>query len=639
MKNILKAQLLFTIVSLSILFWDCKREGSQVGCPECSTFITFSFLADHNAPGLTTNINGTINNDHTITFSLPSKTDLTRLIASFSYEGKEVRVNGIKQISAVTVRNFSNAVSYEVIAENGTKTTYTVTVSLLQSAENTITNYIVKKARNVGLSGDVTFTIDEQKAEITGTFLKWIDSETPSKLIADIEYSAKSLTVNGIAQLSGITINDFKEPLSYTAKAENGIEKIYKIRMICPQVNASLSIVRIDADAPIVSGDIYVSANLRIIGNGINEGFWNSYADGKKVEIRLRGNSTMWLPKQPYRIKFPEKFSPLGLNHSKEKSWVLLANDADKTLLRNVVAFKAGNILNDDPAKNRFVPSAVFVDLYLNGEYKGNYQLTDQVEVAPGRVNVELLKAVDGNNPLKITGGYLLEVDGFGTSEPLFFKTKFKNLVVTVKYPKDDDYDLSQYEYIKDYFGNQAEGTLFAANFTDPVAGWRKYFDEKTFVDYYIISEFTGNSDAWWSTYIFKRRNDPLLYFGPIWDFDIAFNNDNRMGDATLKLMANDAHNPRAWIQQFMKDPEFKKAVKLRWNSKKSELSTLVNFTDQMAAKINLSQEANFKRWDIRIQSLGHAGVSPQSYELGVTQLKYYLNARYNYLDGIFNSW
>ena len=508
------------------------------------------------------------------------------------------------------------------------------------SSENTINLFYLRKISNQGLSEEVSFTVDEQKREITGSILKWIDSQTPSKLIAEFEKADASLvTVNGINQVSGLTVNDFRQTLNYTVKAENGNEKTYKVRIICPQINGSLPVIRINAIDPILSGDIYVKANLQLVGNGITEGLWNSYSDGKMVEIRLRGNSTMWLPKQPYRIKFPEKFSPLGLNHVKEKSWVLLANDADKTLLRNAVAFKAAKIMNDDPANNRFVPSTVFVDLYVNGDYKGNYHLTDQVEVATGRVNVESLKASDGNNPLKITGGYLLEMDGFGETEPLYFKTKSKNLIATVKYPKDDDFDISQFEYIKDYFGSQAESALFSDNFTDGVTGWRKYFDEKTFIDYYIISELTGNPDSWWSTYIFKRRNDPLLYFGPIWDFDIAFNNDKRLGDVTRKLMATNAHDPKVWIQQFMKDAGFKNAVKLRWNNKKAELLTLLDYTDQMVAKINFSQEANFKRWNITTQSLPQGAIAPPNYELGIKQLKEYMNARYTYLDGVFNGW
>ena len=133
----------------------------------------------------------------------------------------------------------------------------------------------------------------------------------------------------------------------------------------------------------------------------------------------------------------------MGLDHAKEKSWVLLANDADKTLLRNAVAFQASRIMNDNAAKPRFTPATAFIDVYLDGNYEGNYMLTDQLEVVPGRVTVESLKASDGANPANITGGYFLEIDGFGASEPLFFYTAQKNMPVVVKYPKDDDYAAS----------------------------------------------------------------------------------------------------------------------------------------------------------------------------------------------------
>ena len=63
-------------------------------------------------------------------------------------------------------------------------------------------------------------------------------------------------------------------------------------------------------------------------------------------------------------------------------------------------------------------------------------------------------------------------------------------------------------------------------------------------VDWYIACELFGNSDAWWSTYMYKERND-LFKFGPLWDFDFAFNNDNRLGDATQKLMRTYAHDPK----------------------------------------------------------------------------------------------
>lgn len=504
---------------------------------------------------------------------------------------------------------------------------------------NSITKFMLLKADNSNLPQDINFTIDEQNATITGSLLTWIPSDDPGNLIPYFETTGKTVKVGGVEQAIHITKNNFKQKLTWSVISKNGDERKYTVNFICPQVNASLPVIKIDADAPIDSKEKYVKADLKMFGNGIEDGLWDSHASGKKVEIRLRGNSTAWLPKKPYRVKFPDKFSPLGLNHAKEKSWVLLANDADKTLIRNAVAFQASRIMNDDASKPRFTPAALFVDVYVSGNYEGNYMLTDQVEVATGRINVESLKASDGADAAKISGGYHLEIDGFGASEPLHFNTLNKNLTVVMKYPKDDDFAPSQFNYIKDYFGNKAEEALFASNFTDPRSGWRSYFDSKTWTDYYIINELTGNPDAWWSTNVYKHRNDPLLYFGPVWDFDIAFNNDLRLGDATRKLMATDAHNPRQWIQQFMLDPGFKADVKARWNAKKTELKALTTYIDQLAAKIDLSQKANFLRWNINTQSLGHAGTPPVSYTAGITQLKTYLNNRYNFLEEVFSAW
>lgn len=94
------------------------------------------------------------------------------------------------------------------------------------------------------------------------------------------------------------------------------------------------------------------------------------------------------------------------------------------------------------------------------------------------------------------------------------------------------------------------EDALFFENYRDPETGYRAYTDSTTLIDWYIASELTGNPDCFWSTYIYKRRNNDRIFWGPLWDYDIAFNNDNRLGDATYKLMRTAAHNPKAWINR-----------------------------------------------------------------------------------------
>lgn len=617
----------------------CQKEDDPRECSDCAQFTSFTLMA-YNNPGLVADISGVIGADRTITLDLPPKTNVKTLIPNFIFEGKEVVSGGRPQVSGSSVVDLSQPVEYSVVAQNGRSEVYTVRAFVQPSSDHTLNTFILRKAHNPGLAGDVVFAINQQTGTVSGELFRWIEGDLSGGLVPWFETEGKRVSVAGKEVISGVTALDFKGEMVFRVTAETGATRDYRVSLLCPQVNATLPVMKIDADGPINSEEIYQTASLRIYGNGIGEGLWNSAETGKKIEIRLRGNSTAWLPKRPYRIKFPDKFSPLGLNHAKEKSWVLLANDADKTMLRNAVAFEASRImLADHPRGAGFTASTVFTDVYIDGSYKGVYHLTDQIEVAPGRVPVESLKAKDGSDPAKIGGGYLLEIDGFASSEPLWFKTALKSIPVTIKYPKDDDYDAAQVAYISDLFGRQAEGALFSAGFTDPINGWRKYFDERSLADYVIISEMTGNSDAWWSTYVYKYRGDPLFYFGPVWDFDIAFNNDNRLGDARQKLMFIHGHIYKEWITRWLEDPAFKKTVKSRWNQKKGELAGLAGYVTRMAAAIDGSQKANFRVWDIREQTLGHAGNPPASYEAGITQLKGYLETRWQYLDGVFTSW
>ena len=148
-----------------------------------------------------------------------------------------------------------------------------------------------------------------------------------------------------------------------------------------------------------------------------------TYVDGDKIvqydslQIRGRGNSTWGLAKKPYRIKFHESTKFLGKGYAKNKSWTLLANHGDKSLLRNAVTFTMGDFLGQP-----FSPAAHFVDLVLNGTYLGNYQVSDQINVDNKRVEVYEQEEV-ATDTSNITGGYLVEIDGFGSGEQVNFRT------------------------------------------------------------------------------------------------------------------------------------------------------------------------------------------------------------------------
>ncbi len=348
------------------------------------------------------------------------------------------------------------------------------------------------------------------------------------------------------------------------------------------------------------------------------------------TEIKGRGNSTWGMAKKPYRLKFDEKIKFLG-NEAKEKNWVLLANYADKTLMRNALAFEtARNMMNFG-----FTPSVTFVDVVLNGENLGSYMLTDQVEVKPKRVPVTEQEATTTMSDAEITGGYLIEVDGFANSEISWFQTT-QGMKVTIKYPKDDEINADQYTYISNYTQSM-ENAMFSTNFTDAELGWRKYIDEASMVDWYIACELFGNSDSWWSTYIYKERDD-VFKFGPLWDFDIAFNNDDRLGDATTLMMRTNAHEPKTWISRWWQDAGFVSAVKARWEELRQAgvKEFMINYINNTEEYLQTSQQNNFNVWKILNTKVYRELEARGSYEAEVDFLRNYVTSRIAYLDEQF---
>ena len=608
---------------------------------------SFIFEADKNA-GISTDAEGVITgsgSNWTVTVSLPESLDRTALIPTFVTTGTMVTVNNAEQTSGTTAVNFTNDVVYTVTAENGTTARYTVKIQKL-SAE--ISSFRFNKSSNSGLTEDVVFTIDQTSKTITGYIGKWIDSPNPGLLKPTFTVSTgAAVYVTNNEQTSGTTAQSFVDEITYTVKLSEDVKTDYTVKVVCPQLISEIPVMRFSVNlGTITSKEEYRDSKLEIIGNGITTGLWH-YTDAD-MRIRLRGNSTMGLPKKPFRINFPDNISPLGLNHANVKNWVLLANDADKSLVRNAVAFAISRTLLDktdpyhSPNAVLFTAATQHVNVYVGDAYQGVYHLTDHMQRATGRIDIPST----GMSGDALTGGYHVELDGFAYSEILWFETP-KSLPVTIKYPDaietvpDIQADV-RYQYIKNYFAD-AENAIFAANYTDPVNGWRKYFDESTLVDYYIISEFTGNPDSWWSTHMYKLRDSDggKLYFGPVWDFDIAFDNDSRINNAVNTLMLTGAHEPKTWMTKLFTDAALKAAVKARWNAKKADLlANAINVLTTDSEAMPKSIEANFTKWNIGEQALGHGKQRNYTkHENALNDVKTYINARYNYLDGVFNGW
>ena len=344
------------------------------------------------------------------------------------------------------------------------------------------------------------------------------------------------------------------------------------------------------------------------------------------ILIRGRGNSTWNLAKKPYRIKFPQKTRFLGEERANAKKWTLLANHGDKTLFRNALASYIGDLCGQ-----KFTPAAKFVDFTLNGNYRGCYQISDQIDVRKKRVDIE-----EQDLPLtsesNVTGGYLLEADGFkdyqsgisGWSTP-------KGVPMTIHYPDDEEIKNRQYAYIRQ-FVNDFETRLFSDTYDDPEKGYRAWVDSTSLASWYLASEIMANPDYVWSLYFYKDQNDDHLYFGPLWDCDIAFNNDNRLSNTTASLMADVAfanNGMERWVRRFWADEWFQRLVFRNYVQLYSQglEEKLLQKIDSLQTLLMESQQLNYQKWNINVRALREK-VLYSTYDEYVDDLRRFVSGR-----------
>lgn len=274
--------------------------------------------------------------------------------------------------------------------------------------------------------------------------------------------------------------------------------------------------------------------------------------EGDLSWIKGRGNVTwIYRSKKPYSLKLKYEYGLLGMNQS--RSWALLANAFDGSGLRNKVMYEMAR-----EAGLQNTPDSEFVDLYLNGEYAGLYQLAEKVEVGENRVDITDLEKQTAaanekpleeypafyeekeggriekgvrlpQNPPDLTGGYLVEMDfierfaeeasGFVTRDGQAFT------LASPEYASEE-----QVSYISGLFQEIETAILDSQDGTNPETGRniRELIDLPSWVKVHLVEELSGNQDAYLSSqYYYKDRDsrDGRVYAGPVWDFDVSSGN------------------------------------------------------------------------------------------------------------------
>lgn len=232
----------------------------------------------------------------------------------------------------------------------------------------------------------------------------------------------------------------------------------------------------------------------------------------------------------------------------KAKKWLLIANAFDDTLVRNASAFFIAELL-----KLPYTPKFQYVDVYINGNFVGNYLLSEKVEIGKNRVNIRNLeKEVVSLNkncnladtdffmeqqgrlfstkgyhiekePEDISGGYLLELetsDRYGLEASGFLTSRMQPVVFAS--PKYASYN--QVSYIAGLY-QDFEDAVFSADGSSPYTGkmYYEYIDVDSFARKYLLEELVKNLDASFTSQYIYKYDDSIsskFYAGPCWDYD-----------------------------------------------------------------------------------------------------------------------
>lgn len=403
---------------------------------------------------------------------------------------------------------------------------------------------------------------------------------------------------------------------SENEKSKNEDEEEYYYQA----TNIPLVILQTEESMEPYDKENYISCKLTIINN-------NKKETKEKGRVKLRGNATLRLEKKSYRIKFDSKVRILGMP-AKAKSWTLLANHSDKALLRNILAYKISSLF-----EMKYSPACEPVDLIVNGEYKGNYNLCDQVEEGKGRIEVTEMDQTCIEEPEK-TGGYVLAADQWAKMGGDSYIESDKGVIYTVKYPDDKDIVIQQSQYIQNYF-NIVEDESYN-KIVDKI-------DIESFCKYILIEDLCGNGEAFWSTYMTKERNDDKLYFGPVWDFDISFDNDDRVYPVLQKKdfvfkYGTSAGTMNELAKKILSHEKTIEKLKEVWDNYIKNIVTkenLIKFINEKITQINESQRLNFIRWDILNTKVLLNPVLRGSFEAEVDYLKEFIQKRFDILNDV----
>ena len=418
--------------------------------------------------------------------------------------------------------------------------------------------------------------------------------------------------------------------------------------------SSELPIVMINTLGQTIIQETKIACMMDIKYNGpgsitfIND-FANVYSG--HIGIEIRGLSSAGYPQRPYGIETQDEWgennnvSILGM--PAENDWVLLSNFNDRSLLKNLLAYKLFGEMGN------YSPRAQLCEVIVDSSYKGIYVFGEKLKRDSNRVDIAKLTELDLADD-DLTGGYILTQNYWNSNNS--FESNYSpidhpgfDVHFVYEYPKADVILPVQKAYIAS-FVDSLETTLYSPEFYDPNLGYRQFMDVPSFIDYFLVNEVSRNADGFKKSVFFhkdKNSNGGKLKAGPVWDFDWAWKNidiceiyQNTDGSGWAHLN-NDCFTDNystGWYVRLLQDESFRNELRCSYEEYRMDIlntDSLFNYIDNMGALVQNAQSRHFQKWPI----LGLSGPAPDLGEVPDTylgeleSLKNWIGIRLDWLD------
>lgn len=376
-----------------------------------------------------------------------------------------------------------------------------------------------------------------------------------------------------------------------------------------------------DKDNKLYQGETWLKEGLSKKGNPI-------------VSVQYQGSGKE-NSKNSYRLKFNDKTQLMASGLYKQ--WVLSSNDDDPSMINNALAKELG-----DAVGMPWTPGYQFVDLYVNDEYMGTYQLTDRVKAEAGR---SLVAGGDKDFDWQVQFDDKTEIKE--NSNAVYIDKIEAAPKIVIKNPDPDDLTDEQIATLKEEMT-----TYFSAFFGNNYANVADNVEQAQLINWYICQEILGVYKGFSSVEAYRSitelATDSKVHFGPLWDSEKAFGNFGQanpidMSDketagshkglmidyAAHKIMKNFFN--ALWTQDWFKQGVIEKWNTLYGSSASTDLlATLKQKATSISSTLAQTQEKNAEKWD---NSLGNY----ENYNSAVNAISTYLDQRFEYLNKKFN--